>query len=749
MASGEDDPGNEYSEEPHDEPEGTVEENEDGTVTVTLQPPPEDMPEEVYNLVPFFSGSEKGKKFLKKVADKVTKDFDSDWDSTEEWRKKRKTRWQLLVGDLPAKEYPWEDAANVHLPVMMERVLRLSSRLYAEMFPDRDLIFTALPSSQLSQDRADILTLHDNWQIRKEIPDFFKHQRRALMDYIPNGDCVIWSYRDVAAGRNRHETLSSEEIVWPYVWKTTTVDMSDIPRKTRILHKYRHELKAGERAGVYAATERLFEKEEDPGFRPDKEQLVRETVDKYEGREPAEDDEDAPYRLLEYHGWCTFPGDEAERPIVATVHEDTKTVLCLFVREQEDWKDRARHERQMGELMAYQASQAAYEQMQAQEQQVQLRLQMPDVPPDEAQALMAELQKSPPPAPDAPAWLKDGMTEPAPVRRVPIEYGSHGVCIENLEGSLGLGIGLLLESFNMAANTAASQFTDSATLANVATMIMPDNVKMEPGDTALRPGEIHRVRNISAADMQSAFKVIQFPPANPQLMEVIRLSMEAADGVSSAPDVLSGEPGKSNETYRGIATRVEQATKQLTVLAQNYLEMLTNVVKNNARLNAVFMDDDELKSVIDPRTLESKDIKVGRDLYAEDYQIAFTADTRFGGRAQKISEADELVAMVGALPPTIGPSIFPPSFIYEAVCRSLKARGCHDMIRYLGPRPPVPTGAPAGAMPPGGPAMPGAPPPGPPGPPGPPPGPPPPRPGPPVPPNGAPIQGPPAVPVAQ
>lgn len=712
------------SEAPADE----VKTLDDGTVEVTLAQPPEELPDETYNLVPFYSGTEDGKKFLKELCTKVIDDHDDDWESSEDWRKKRKTRWKLLVGDLDPKSYPFENCANVHIPVMLERALRIVHRLYAEMFPDRDFVFTALPSSALSQERADILTLDMNWQLRKEVEDFFKQNRRALMEYIVHGDAIFYSWRDIPGQRNRHEVLNCEEVVFPYVWKTTAVDMSDVPRKTRIVRKYKHELRELERAGVYANTEIIFEKEKAPGFQPRKEQTVRPVVDKFEGKERPTSDKHAPYELYEYHGWCKLPGTDDERPIVCTIEPNTETPVCLFIREQEDWKDRARFNQQQKELDEYTQAQGMYAQIQQREAEVAQRLAMPDVPPDEAAQLQSHLQQNPVPPPQPPAWLKG--EGPAPVRTVPIESFSHGVPIENLDGSLGLGIGLLLEPFNKAADTAASQFTDSATLANVMTLIMPDGVKMEPGDTRMSPGEIHRVRGVSADQIQNAFKVLQFPPANPQLMEIIKVMLESADGVSSAPDVLSGEAGKSNETYRGIATRVEQATKQLTVLALNYLEMLTNVLKNHARMNAVFMRDEEIRSVIDPRTLESVDLEgVGRALYLEDFEIAFTCDSRFGGRAQKVSEADQVLSMIGAVPPEVASMVFPLSFIYEAVVRALKARGLHDMVKYLGPRPPPPTEQ-MGAAPPG---MPPGMPPGPPGPPGVPPG----------PPTGPPIQGPP------
>lgn len=778
MANTDDKGGDQRLPAPDETENAEVVDNEDGSVTVKMPAPPEDMPEEAYNLVPHFSGTDEGKKFLKKESARVLEEFEEDWDSCAPWRKKRMTRWRLLVGDLDPKSYPTEDCANVHIPLMLERVLRIVHRLYSEMFPDRDIVFTAIPSSAQFRDRADILTLHGNWQIRKESTDFFKQNRRALMEFVTHGDNIFYSYRDIPAKRNRHEALNCEEVVFPYHWKTTAVDMSDIPRKTRVLRKFKHELLDLEQAGVYAKVEEMLEREKEPSFQKGPDLTVRPVVDKFEGKDAPVKSTAAPYSLYEYHGWSKLPGADRERPVTITIEPTTKWILSFCIREQDDWKDRARFKAQSDDLMQYQQVQQQHQQLEQMHQQaiqlemqLQTRLQQPDVAPDEAALLQQHLQTTapppPPPAPIPPSWMKPGQMEPDPVRTEPIENFSHGVCIENLDGSLGLGIGLLLEEFNKAANTAASQFTDSATYANVATMIMPDSVTMEPGDRRLAPGEIHRVRGVSAEQIQNAFKLIQFPPANGQLLEVIKLMVEAADGVSSAPDVLSGEPGKSNETYRGIATRVEQATKQLTVLAQNYLEMLSNVLRNNARLNAVFMDESEIKSIIDPRTLEAKEIKIDRSLYLEDHDILFTADTRFGGRAAKIAEADQLLGMVTALPPQLGSMLFPPSFLYECIVRSLKARGVHDMVRFLGPRPPTPTqlpGPPPGPPgagppgPPGGPPGPGAAPSGPPpsggpprgprGPGGPPPGGPAPN-GPPRRPPGAPplMQGPPAVPV--
>ena len=673
-----------------------VEELDNGDVAVRL---PEqvgsDLPKEVYNLVPLFKQSldPDVRKFInEELPQRICEEFKEDWDSSEDWRNKRAKRIKLLFGYLDDKSFPFENCANVHVPVVLERVLRLAHRVYAELFPDKDILFRALPSVQLNQERADALTLHGNWQFRKEQPDFFKQNRRGLFEFFAHGDAVMHSFRDLAGGRNRHEILSCEEIVWPYMWKTSAVDMSDIPRKTRILRKYKHELLDLQDADTYCCIDEILEKSDDGSgngsWADGLDYVVKDVIDKWEGKDRDSSTTSAPHTFLEYHGWAKLPGQKRERPILATVEYRTGICVNLCLREYEDWKDKIRFEKQSQEISQYVAGVGQYMQAKQVEDEVHQRLLMGDVPPDEEMHLRSHLienQIQPPVQPDH--MQTDPMGNPVPpepARMIPIEQFSHGVCIENPDGSMGIGIGLLLEPFNEAADVMTSQFVDSATLANVTTLVMHENAKIEGGDRKIIPGEVIRVRGISMDQVGNSFKQITFPPANPQLMEMVKLQLESADGVSSAPDVLSGEAGKANETFRGLATRVEQATKQLSVLAGNYIEFLSQVMKNNARLNSQFMKDEEFLSVVDPRTMESVNLKLSRDLYLDDYEIEFSADTRFASKAQRISEADDVLNLAAkALPPPIMTMVFKPEFFREAVARCLKARGMYDMLPYL------------------------------------------------------------------
>jgi hypothetical protein len=238
---------------------------------------------------------------------------------------------------------------------------------------------------------------------------------------------------------------------------------------------------------------------------------------------------------------------------------------------------------------------------------------------------------------------------------------------------------------------------------------------IDGGELHLQPGLVHRVRGLSADQIDKAIVPIRIPPANPQLLEMLNIAMSNADQVSSASDVLSGESGKANETWRGISTRVEQAQVQIGFVGEAFLEFLTSILRALARLNSVFLEDIEILSVTNPRTLEDKEINVSRQLYVDDFEVIFSADTTFSSRADKIQKADEILQMATSINPEASQGIFSAAFVYEAISRALIARGKHDMIQYLGPRPPIPE-APAGAPPLAPPLGPPGPPPGPQGP---------------------------------
>ena len=431
---------------------------------------PIEIPPEAGNLVEYLRAEgEKDDEVLKfivtELPDQIANEFSEDWDSRDSWMKKQKDRVKLYVGDIDPPQAPFENVASMHQPILLERILRIAFRIHAELFKDREPIWRAIPSSAKDKERAEILTLVDNWHFTKEIPDFPAEIMRAIILYLRDGDCVMDSYFDEEEGKNRHEALSPSDVVFPYTWKSTRVDMSDVPRKTKILRKYKRDIQNLEAMGEWSNTTAIHRKE-DGTFDDQIDNPIRELMDKYEGRDKTDVKSDAPYTFLDYRGWCLFPGHEVEMPIRAIMHYQTKTIVSLMLRQYDDPEDKIRYERQTAEFKAYMADFQTFQEIQKKESDLLVAISQPGVDPQEQLQVAQAVQNQTPPQPIAPQWLEfdeaGAPMPPLPCKQRPIELMSHGTCIENPDGSLGLGIGLLLMPFQEAANILLNQFVQAA-----------------------------------------------------------------------------------------------------------------------------------------------------------------------------------------------------------------------------------------------------------------------------------------------
>ncbi len=664
------------------------------------------------NLALTFAGSEDGKDVLKACADWVVQDFDDAWESTEEYRERFADNWKLFTGDLPPKSFPFQNSANGHVPIALENISRLSFRAYGELF-DRPEWFAVQPMGPADRERARVLSKHGNWQLQTQILDFRRQMARGILMFYHGGDVTSCSSRDLITGRNRHEILTCDEFVVPFVHTSTAPDWSDVPYKVRILNLYRHDLEAMRDAwnDVDTVLERETSDEDDP------ETLLRDSVAEVNGIHKPARSRHAPYRILQYEGWYKFDTDQEgfdrQRYIQAIVDYTTRVVLSLRIYEEDDWEDSLRFQRESAEMQAYQEAAQAHAvevpQLQAGLAQLQAGVNDPTMHPDDRAVMQQAIERTEiPPPPVPPEWMLDEQGQPTkaprPPRKVPINMFRHGVCIEPLVGNLGLSYGRIQSDLNRAANVSLSQFTDQATLSNTRTWLAPDGVEFEDKELVL--GKLNRITGLQGLSVKEAVAEFGPGPANPQLLDVTKLMMESAQASIQAPSVLSGEPGKSGETARGLFGRLEQATKQISVSTGWYGDFFLGIVRNNAKLNRMFMPEREMAFVFDQQSQQNEYVEVGREMYDEQCMVQLTSDLRFTTQSQRVAEADELVQMGQA--PQLMQNL---AFQHAAFRGAFEARDRHDLIATLGPPPPPPQ-TPFGIPPPPPPGMgpPGAPP---------------------------------------
>ncbi len=641
--------------------------------------------EDSRNLVVDFMEHSDGQKALRDVAEEVGNNYDTARASSDQYRLKTAEDWRLYIGDLPAKDFPYENCANMHVPIMMENISRLSARLIAELFGDWSNVFGVTPvgDSEEAEEFADVLTLHGNWQLREQIKDFSRQMDRAVTAYLIWGDVTCHSYWDESRGTNMHEVLTPDDFVIPFVHLTTQPDYSDVPYYVKILRWHRHQIE--NMRDEWYDVDNLLDGNPPSWEDGEMESPLRQAIAETTGIEYDDEEGERPYVLLHYEGWMTLPNQIRQRFVQVIMDHSSKTILKMTIHEEPDWRDRDRYDREQEELDMYSAG---------------VRMNAEYMGPEE----------SAPVAPSLPKWMNSEEDEPAPMRSTPIHMFAHGVCMENMLGSLGLSFGRIQADFNRAANTMTNQFIDSGTLANCWVIVTTDLVDFET-PFEFSPGKVNKASGVSGQELKDNMIELKPAPANPQLMQMVDKIFEWAASSIQSPNVLSGEPGKSGETYRGHAQRIEQATKQLSVLARKFATgFLAQVLRNNAQLNSVYMPDLEMISVINKAAPGIRLVKVSRDMYAQSYDVEIRADLQFTSRAQKIAEKAELVEMSATVPALANNA----AFAYRALRQLLEARGDREMIATLGPPPPNPE-VPMGTPPPPEPGAPregGAPPPG-------------------------------------
>ncbi len=689
--------------------------------------------ESLPNLVEVLMKTKAGQEALKALSTQIFEETERAKESHTEYCEKAAKNWKLFAGDLPPKEHPFKDCANLHVPVAIENTMRIVFHAYGELFGDWSNVFGVLPMGPEDDITAQILSVHANWQFRQQIKGFKRQQHRGLLQFFFIGDVTIHSYWDSYCKANAHDVLNTDEFLTPYSHVTTSPDYSDLPWYARVLHKYKHELEEmrGEWFDVDAVCEHKHPSWDDSEDPMELSTAANETA----GIQKPDVDPRAPFKLYWYEGYLKLPEQDRERFCQVIMDPTTKAILLLQILETENWQDKLRFEAQTAELEQYRTGLQMHEQaqqhletslMQAQDAANQASMMGDYAGLDNAQRAMQELSSSPlPPPPEPPVWMvnpEDPLEQPEPIRMEPIRLFTHGVCIEPMAGNKGLGIGRQLCDLNRVANTVTNQFIDSASLANVKTVIHDGINFKNPYNHA--PGAVNVVDGL-AGSLRDHLMPFDFPPANGQLMDVADRVQGYAQKAAASPEVLSGEAGKSGETYRGLAARVEQATKVLSVATSKYRDSFEQVAKNNAFLNSVYLPDEEifevsnhaligfpqLQSQPDPVTgqMLPPKLKVGRAMYERNYQVEFRCDLRFTSMSQRISEADEMVAM--SMPGTGHPMLAAnPAFQYYAIKKALLARGANDFVYLLGPPPPLGMMMPPPGVPPGGPPGAGGPP---------------------------------------
>lgn len=722
---------------PEDDAEEPTIDEGDGTESITVGGIDEELagkaPETV-NLVDKILPSEQ-----EEIAQRTFDLFESDWDSSEEFREKRAQILKLALGQMPPKE---DGFSQIHYSIIMTAIVKLAARVYDQQFPSNGEFFGVRPTSAADLPRSVRVAKHMNWQILHQIPEYVPNHDQVIMQWYLYGSAFTFMYWNPVKNRPCHEMVPTEDVVLPYAYPQWANDpsMSQLPRITRIVRKHRggaDGLDAWAKTGYYSQVnvDKLYDDDdgkesevagnmEDGPSNP-----IREAIDRQSGSEKPESEKPAYRELLEQHTWWKLDEWDDEKPVIITIDRETKRLIGFVIRADEDPEDRARYNREkQANDAAHELAMQQYEaDMQAYQQNAIALLGGAALP---GPALPGSQAITPPPAPGAsdmtappmPGAMTPSMPVapvaperkplPAPPKLVPVNFFTHFICIPNPEGIYGFGIGTLLEGINLSADALGSALVDSAVRANMQTGIASREAKLGAGEIQVKPGTITKTE-LLPGEIDGAIKFLQYPKPEPTLGEVVQGLKEEAQELSGASDIMSGEVGGSNETATTTQIRISQALAAVSIQNKRYTRSRTEEGRKLARMNSVYLGDTEYFSVIDPfhNSPPSADDTyvpgqgvmrqetISRTDYLEDVAITVTADPRMASQPQRFQEAMQAIQVASQLAP-VAPWLQNNAPFWAALLKNVfTAMDRPDLVALSQPPPPPPPPPPGMAQP--------------------------------------------------
>lgn len=285
------------------------------------------------NLVPFLEPEE-----VRALGFDVAETFKQDKDSRREWEVRMRKAMDLALQVSDKKTFPWEDAANVKIPLVTVGALQYQSRVYPALVDGADIVAAKpiVAGDKSSEQAAMRIGKHMSYQLLEEMLDWEEEQDKAFIIQAIMGCVFKKTWYDPVRSINRSICVNPRDLVINY-WATS---VEAAPRVTHLMYLSPNDVREMQLVEVYS--------EFDPGtevWRAAPSVQGIEERDKRIGLNPPPVDRDTPYEILEQCRYIDLDGDGYREPYLVAVRHDTRQVLricALFTRKDIVWaRDKA------------------------------------------------------------------------------------------------------------------------------------------------------------------------------------------------------------------------------------------------------------------------------------------------------------------------------------------------------------------------------------------------------------------------
>lgn len=277
-----------------------------------------DAPFDHMNLVEFIS-----KEQLEEIGPTVCEDFTSDIEDMSEWSELRKKWLKLYMAYRDKKNFPWDNAANIAVPMLSEDCIQFYSRATGLM-PAKDKVKVDAVGGEDSL-RAERVEKCMNYQLNYDMPDFEEGWDNSMAQLPINGSCFRKTYYDSYLKKNVSINCTVDEVIVPYSTKQTMKPS----RFTHIIPMSLNDIRLRQKAGIFIGTDDFG-----VGSESMKDLVsIGKEVQKMEGVQNTPKKKSMPRILLEQHREWDLDGDGIQEPYVITVDKETEKTIRIVKRQ--------------------------------------------------------------------------------------------------------------------------------------------------------------------------------------------------------------------------------------------------------------------------------------------------------------------------------------------------------------------------------------------------------------------------------
>jgi chaperonin GroES len=250
---------------------------------------------------------------LVKLGQQAHEQYKIDDESRADWAKTARRALDLISGKKEAKNFPFENASNVKVPLLLSAVNQFASRCYPALIKNKDIVKTTIEGKDADGQklaRSQRIEQHMSYQLLHQMPEW-EEDTDVLTHQLPAVGCA---FRQTYWGKDRYRNRARSELVSALnlVVNNTVASLEDAPQITKIFTRYPHQIAENVRKKLWLDQDLKHAEAATP-------------EDSKSGE--AANNPNAPHTFCECYCYYDLDGDDAEEPWIVTVHEATQKVV--------------------------------------------------------------------------------------------------------------------------------------------------------------------------------------------------------------------------------------------------------------------------------------------------------------------------------------------------------------------------------------------------------------------------------------